>query len=68
MSYIEEPKNVDLVIAGGSLTAEDRRLIRATIQRQKSANKARATKPHASNPARAKRARRTVGSKVKTSK
>lgn len=35
MGYIEEPKDVDLVIAGGKLTAEDRKLIRALIRKQK---------------------------------
>ena len=35
MGYIAEPKDVDLVIAGGKLTAEDRKLLRAMIAKQK---------------------------------
>lgn len=35
MGYIAEPQDVDLVIAGGKLTAEDRRLLRRIIAKQK---------------------------------
>lgn len=37
MGYIAEPQDVDLVIAGGKLTAEDRKLLRALMAKQKSA-------------------------------
>jgi|GEM_PF-681454 len=65
MGYIEEPNDVDLVIAGGNLTREDRRLIRAMIARQKSAEKVKAVRVRASTPARAKKARKTTRTRAK---
>ncbi len=64
MGYIEEPKNVDLVIAGGKLTPEDRKLIRAMIAKQKSASKVK--RARAGVPAsRSKRTRKASRTKTK---
>ena len=57
MGYIEEPKNVDLVIAGGKLTAEDRRLLTAMIAKQK-AKRTNASVRVSAGRTRAKRARK----------
>jgi uncharacterized membrane protein len=62
MGYIAEPKDVDLVIAGGKLTVEDRKLLRAMIAKQKEKIKpvrSRAVK------VRAKRARKAAPLKAK---
>lgn len=53
---IHEPLGVDLVIAGGKLTAEDRRLLRAMIAKQKAKLKTTTVRVRAVS-ARAKRAR-----------
>ena len=39
MRHKEEPEEVDLVIAGGKLTAEDRKLISALIKKERAAKK-----------------------------
>ena len=65
MGYIEEPKNMDLVIAGGKLTPEDRKLIRAMIARQKSARKSKAVRVRDTAPTRTKKARKTTRARVK---
>jgi len=61
MGYIEEPKNVDLSIAGGKLTPEDRKLIRAMIAKQRSANKVKRARAgvQASRTTRTRKASRT---------
>ncbi len=57
MGYIAEPKDVDLVIAGGKLTAEDRKLLRALIAKQKAKLKTTSVRVRAVST-RAKRARK----------
>ena len=64
MGYIEEPKNVDLVIAGGKLTAEDRRLLRAMIAKQKAKLKTTSVRVRAVST-RTKRARNASRLKTK---
>ena len=64
MGYIEEPKNVDLVIAGGKLTAEDRRLLRAMIAKQKAKLKTTSVRVRAVS-AQVKRARKASRPKAK---
>lgn len=44
MRHKEEPEEVDLVIAGGELTAEDRKLISALIKKERASRKRPATK------------------------
>lgn len=51
MRHKEEPEEVDLVIAGGTLTAEDRKLLSALIKKERAAKKrpvAKRTLPKAS--------------------
>jgi hypothetical protein len=57
MGYIAEPKDVDLVIAGGKLTAEDRKLLRALIAKQKAKLKTTSVRVRTVST-RAKRARK----------
>jgi hydroxyethylthiazole kinase-like sugar kinase family protein len=64
MGYIAEPLDVDLVIAGGKLTAEDRKLLRAMITKQKAKSKARPVRVRAVSSG-AKRARKTSRPKAK---
>lgn len=67
MGYIQEPKNVDLVIAGGKLTPEDRKLISALIKKERSSKKRSAAKralPKAVAPKRTLR-RKTAKTKAK---
>lgn len=65
MVYIEEPKEVDIVIAGGTLTAEDRKLIRAMIARQKAKDKVKSVRVRVAS-APAKRASKAARTKVKS--
>jgi|LakMenEpi03Aug12_release.lakeMendotaPanAssembly.Ray.scaffolds.fasta_scaffold572184_2 hypothetical protein len=44
MGYIEEHDNVDLVIAGGELTAKDRKLLSALIKKERAAKSRPAAK------------------------
>ncbi len=64
MGYIAEPKDVDLVIAGGKLTAEDRRLLRAMIAKQKAKLKTASLRVRAVST-RAKRAHKASRPKAK---
>ena len=64
MGYIAEPKDVDLVIAGGKLTAEDRKLLRALIAKQKAKLKTPSVRVRAVG-ARARRARKASRPKAK---
>ncbi len=65
MGYIAEPKDVHLVIAGGKLTAEDRKLLRAMIAKQKAELKTTSVRARAVS-ARVKRARKASRPKAKT--
>jgi hypothetical protein len=64
MGYIAEPKDVDLVIAGGKLTAEDRKLLRALIAKQKAKLKTPSLRVRAVST-RTKRTRRASRPKAK---
>ncbi len=67
MRHKEEPEEVDLVIAGGELTAEDRKLISALIKKERSSKKRPAAKralPKAAAPNRTLR-RKTAKTKAK---
>ena len=64
MGYIAEPEDVDLVITGGKLTAEDRKLLRAMIAKQKAKLKAASVRVRAVST-RAKRARKVSRPKAK---
>jgi len=63
MGYIAEPLDVDLVIAGGKLTAEDRKLLRAMIAKQKAKSGTKAVRVRAVSP-RAKRLHKAARSKA----
>ncbi|MEO8587819.1 MAG: hypothetical protein ABI432_00475 [Flavobacteriales bacterium] len=64
MGYIAEPQDVDLVIAGGKLATEDRKLLRAMIAKQKA--KVKTTSPRVlAGSTRAKRARNASRPKAK---
>jgi hypothetical protein len=65
MGYIAEPKDVDLVIAGGKLTAEDRKLLRAMIAKQKAKLKTKSVRVRAVST-HAKRARMASRPKAKS--
>jgi hypothetical protein len=65
MRHKEEPEEVDLVIAGGTLTAEDRKLISALIRKEHASNKRPAAKRALPKAAVAKRTIRMKVSKAK---
>jgi hypothetical protein len=65
MGYIQEPKNVDLVIAGGKLTPEDRKLISALIKNERAPKKRPAAKRALPKAAVAKRTLRRKTAKTK---
>lgn len=61
MRHKEEPEEVDLVIAGGTLTAEDRKLIRELIKKERASKK----RPAAKRPLpKASVAKRTIRRKA----
>ncbi len=61
MRHKEVPEEVDLVIAGGTLTAEDRKLISALIKKERASKK----RPAAKRPLpKASVAKRTIRRKA----
>ena len=66
MRHKEEPEEVDLVIAGGELTAEDRKLISALIKKERESRKRPAAKRASPKPTGAKRTMRRKAAKIST--
>jgi hypothetical protein len=65
MRHKEEPEEVDLVIAGGELTAEDRKLISALIKKERAEKKRPAAKRSLPKAVVAKRTMRRKAAKTK---
>lgn len=65
MRHKEVPEEVDLVIAGGTLTAEDRKLISALIKKERAAKKRPVAKRALPKAGVAKRTMRRKTAKTK---
>lgn len=65
MRHKEVPEEVDLVIAGGELTAEDRKLISALIKKERAEKKRPAAKRPLPKASVAKRTIRRKAAKTK---